>query len=341
MRNFWLNCLIVLVVAGCSMSGSDNEENRLFPSDAVITTLTCDEITAYASATVTCLAVPPDAVLLQLSEQTQLTLRVEGITLTFDSTVYWSAVPGERMVIAPLDGVSVVGVAGMTYIIHPGEQIALPLDEGVLSGSVAPSTLQSYDRDEVARAPYRLLPRPVVLPVPIIPVDQPPPALPTADASPVIVATATPANDLPEGCVPREDWGYFYTIQRGDNLTRIANLHEISVADLQDGNCITDPNRISPGEVIRVPIESDHTIPATVTPGAEFYADEETLQSGECAVLNWKVGGAGVVYYEGDPVTQTDTRDVCPTVTTTYTLSVYYLDGALVDYTVTIAVAGP
>ena len=57
---------------------------------------------------------------------------------------------------------------------------------------------------------------------------------------------------------------------------------------------------------------------------------------GSCAsegmVGTCDMGDVKRIYYEGDPVTQTDTRDVCPTVTTTYTLSVYYLDGALVDY---------
>ncbi|MFC6706397.1 lytic transglycosylase [Flexivirga alba] len=45
-----------------------------------------------------------------------------------------------------------------------------------------------------------------------------------------------------------------YRVQRGDNLTRIAARHHVSVAALIKANGIGDPNRILSGSVLRIPL---------------------------------------------------------------------------------------
>ena len=55
-------------------------------------------------------------------------------------------------------------------------------------------------------------------------------------------------------CFPRTDWPFRYTVARGDTLSSIAQRAEISVTQLQVGNCIANVNQIFIGQVLRVPV---------------------------------------------------------------------------------------
>ncbi len=49
------------------------------------------------------------------------------------------------------------------------------------------------------------------------------------------------------------DWTGTYTIQSGDSLYAIARRNDVKVADLQRYNSITDPRRVRPGTVLKIP----------------------------------------------------------------------------------------
>lgn len=69
-----------------------------------------------------------------------------------------------------------------------------------------------------------------------------------------------------------------------------------------------------------------------------FRADKYAVAAGECTNLSWNVENVISVRFQGAGATGNETRRVCPTQTTTYTLSVTSSAGTQ-DYTVTIQVA--
>ncbi len=58
-----------------------------------------------------------------------------------------------------------------------------------------------------------------------------------------------------------------------------------------------------------------------------FWADNYTLTSGQCTYLRWQVDNVTAVYFNSSPVTGTDSRQVCPTQTTDYTLRIVSTSG--------------
>lgn len=62
---------------------------------------------------------------------------------------------------------------------------------------------------------------------------------------------------------------------------------------------------------------------ATRVPGSDvFWADDYVLAPGDCTLLHWNVVNVTAVYLDGGPVTGVESRRVCPTQSTTYTLRV-------------------
>jgi hypothetical protein len=82
----------------------------------------------------------------------------------------------------------------------------------------------------------------------------------------------------------------------------------------------------------------------TVTPWppaqVDFRADRTQLVVGECTTLRWDVENASAVYLDGQGVVGHGTRQVCPTVTTSYRLLVQAPAGN-VERSVTITVSQP
>lgn len=65
----------------------------------------------------------------------------------------------------------------------------------------------------------------------------------------MIQASATLASD----CQPNPDWAATYTIVSGDRLSIIADRVGLTAQELAEANCIPNPDRISVGQVLRVP----------------------------------------------------------------------------------------
>jgi VCBS repeat-containing protein len=81
----------------------------------------------------------------------------------------------------------------------------------------------------------------------------------------------------------------------------------------------------------------------TSSPGnANFQSSNYSLQQGQCATLSWNVQEVAAVYLSDGqyqyPVGGVDTRTVCPTTTTTYTLTVQRRDGSTFQQQLTITV---
>ncbi|MBI5669007.1 MAG: LysM peptidoglycan-binding domain-containing protein [Chloroflexi bacterium] len=208
-----------------------------------------------------CAEAPPSAMLLQSPQGTSVTINLNGASLTLGSTLHLTATPNGLLTIATIEGSAIVSAFNTTRVVLPGAQVTLPL--GATDGLQVigpPSEPQPFDAAAIQRAPLSLLERPVNIPAPIARVTSTP--LPTATiARPIIPSQPTA---LP--CVPRPDWTATYTIQRGDTLFSIAQRFRVTLAELQQANCILNPNVILPGQVIRVPFVLQPTAPTVVVP---------------------------------------------------------------------------
>lgn len=72
-------------------------------------------------------------------------------------------------------------------------------------------------------------------------------ALSHATTPPSISAPPSTAASSPVG------WDGTYTVRPGDSLFGIARQHNVRVAELQQANAISDPRRVHPGAVLKVP----------------------------------------------------------------------------------------
>jgi heat shock protein HslJ/uncharacterized protein YraI len=98
------------------------------------------------------------------------------------------------------------------------------------------------------------------------------------------------------------------------------------------------------------PTATPTSLPPSATPSAEisFWADQTSIQQGECTLLHWSVKNVQAVWvyprgadYQNFPQTGESSQQVCPPVTTTFEMRVLQLDGATVFREVTISVAVP
>jgi LysM repeat protein len=296
----------------------------------------------------TCSNVPKSALLLQSPEGSQATMKINGASISLGSTVYLTAEENSELTIATIEGSAVVSAANITRVVQPGAQVHLPLGGGDgLQVSGPPSQPEPFDVQAVGQAPLPLLERQVQVPPPIAPV--------------VPTNTSVSVPVVPTACVARADWNFSYTIQTGDTLFKVAQSFGLSVADLQQGNCIADANQITVGQVIRVPRQLVTAAPqptnTLVTPAPQptaqptntiaptainpnLRADSTQLQQGDCTTIRWDVTNVSQVYFQGQPVSS-NSQQVCPRVDTTYTLLLTYQDGKQVPYSVRVLVALP
>jgi hypothetical protein len=77
-------------------------------------------------------------------------------------------------------------------------------------------------------------------------------AVTLAAAPPVI--TLVPTLTAAPPCVLRADWQYSYAVAPGDTLSGIALRAGVTTDVLAQGNCLTNVNAITSGQVLRVPI---------------------------------------------------------------------------------------
>ncbi len=281
-----------------------------------------------------CTDVPDSAVLIQSPEGSQVAMTLNGAEVTLGSTAYVTAsVETQRMTFAILEGTGIISADGVTKVVLPGMKTGIPLGgpDG-LQADGAPSDPAPYDYSTIQFAPVSLLDRAITIPEP--------------GSAPAAATTEAP-QPVATSCTPREDWTYRYVIQSGDFLSTIALRLNMRTADLQAGNCIADPNRLIAGQTIRVP--RPVPLPPTATPlpvtpttagmtGPNLRADKNPIGYRECTNVYWDTDNIDQVYFEGQPVTGHDSRQVCPSETTTYTLLVILHDGSRKTFQITITV---
>jgi LysM repeat protein len=95
----------------------------------------------------------------------------------------------------------------------------------------------------------------------IIPTNTPIPTVNVNVSIPGLNGAETPTPSTTPGCETREDWQLTYTVQFDDTLSSIADLYGTWVDELAEGNCITDKNLITVGQVLHVPGESQPNVP--------------------------------------------------------------------------------
>lgn len=202
-----------------------------------------------------CVGAPNSAVLIQSPKGTQVEMTINGADITLGSTAFVTAVQNQFMTISVVEGTGIFTAFGKTVVVPPGAQVRFPLGgEDGLQVIGPPSDLEPFDFDAINLAPLTLLPDAVVVPPPI------------TDGQFGVTATATPTRS---GCVPREDWAFRYRVPFGDTLSGIAARIGMSTAALAEGNCITNANILTAGQVIRAPREVPIFIYVTRTPTHE------------------------------------------------------------------------
>ncbi len=309
---FWAVCLFIAIgIVGCTAEPA---------KDITIESLQCTRINATAP-NITCIDLPDNAVLMQIKSREPVTIRTSEnnpINLTFNATVYWKR-DGALMTVAVIDGESVVGTPIGTRNLRTGQQITLSISQEntvlAIPDAPADATLS------VIEGMQQLTEQPTVTPT----------RTPRVNNTPDPDSTA-----LVEGCIPNEEWTFTYAVRGGDTLTRIANLYGLTMAELQDGNCIQDPNRIFSGQELRVPTDGNSLVTPSVA--VILNADSKSLYIGQCTRLFWSVEAARLVYLDDSPVAHNAEQQICPTETRDYGLVVTFENGSQVRYAITITV---
>lgn len=341
--------LIMLFGSGFLLVGCGSGEAEPQPTTDItrITRLQCEDVLASTRFPITCLEASEDALVVQAPANAQITVRTPNINVTFDSTIYWF-VANQQMTVASLDGVIVLGAEGVTRIIQAGSQVSFAVEENTLVAAESPSLPQPYNINALSTVNLANLERPVTL--------QQPNGVSTVAPSPQSVPnTPLAPSGEGDGCAIPPAWTETYTIQRGDTLTRIANLYDLSVGELQRGNCILNPNRLVPGDSIQVPPRVIPGVGVTATPSIEttqqaiptgitlpedvqFNTASANIVAGECTTIEWSAPDVRLVYFEDSPVSRIASEQVCPTTTTTYILRVVFRNGEQIEFPLVIRV---
>lgn len=296
-------------------------------------------------ASTVCADIPASALILQSPEGTQASLNINGATISLGSTLYITSEQFKEIEIATIEGQAVVSAFNTTRIVQPGAKVGLVLG-GADGLAVAgpPSEPEPFDLQAVQSAPLSLLEKPVTVPPAINP--NTPTVAPLSPTS-----TTASGGTVNTTCVPRSDWASTYVVQSGDTLFSIAQRVNLSLADLQNGNCISNPNLLQVGQSLRVPFVPATAVPAntlppppTATPipsGPNLRADNILITQGECTTIRWDVANVRQVYFEGQPTNASGSQQVCPTIDSTYTLLVVYQDGKQAPFTIRVQVTLP
>ncbi len=281
-----------------------------------------------------CAPLGQGAWLLQTYPAEQLYLEGHGAGITLSGTMVIQTEAGARR-FTVLEGTAVIAAPDTTRVLRAGAQIVLAQTLG------EPIPYDTALLDTLAANPP---PRPIAFPSPIAaPPWYTPPPSPTATSAPLLLTSAALGTPIPTPCHPRDDWSARYSVRAGDTLSGIAARHNLSLAELQAGNCLDNPNRLSVGLVLRVPPQTppSPTPPPTGTPSAIAYrADDEQLSVGDCTTIRWDVYNVQAVFFDAEEVPSQASREVCPAQTTTYTLTVIYPDASQSARQLTITVQG-
>ncbi len=270
-----------------------------------------------------------DAILVQ-SQREQSTLHLENAIITLDGTLHIYT-QKNVLIFSLVEGSAVISAGESSKVLVEGQQTLLDLTTYTLPAT-APTI---YDAQILVNAPLEELSRPLVAPTAIIE------STTIIEATSAVIIETAEASPVP--CEVQEDWPATHTVQRGETLSRIASRYGVALALLQEGNCLTNPDRIYPGQTLYLPPNADaptNTPAATFTPSAVFLrADHTTLTVGECTTIRWDVDNVAEVLFESQPVGGHDDIVVCPQENTTYILVVALPDETEKTYTITITVS--
>ncbi|MCB9419356.1 MAG: lamin tail domain-containing protein [Ardenticatenaceae bacterium] len=118
----------------------------------------------------------------------------------------------------------------------------------------------------------------------------PPSSIPLATNIPVEAATNTPEPEEDEGPV-------IHVVKAGDTLGNLSTFYDVSLEDLMAANNLTDPNILSVGQELIIPIGGLATAtPIPTEPAADILPSPiptEELVSGEVNVVITTVTGVG------------------------------------------------
>lgn len=177
--------------------------------------------------------------------------------------------------------------------LKPGQKLILPLVSGAKKPK-ARDAVQSAAVAPVARAPAAIVPTPVT-------------------ASPVALPVA--AAPAPSAAV--SDWTGSYTLKPGDSLYGVARSHKVQTAELQRVNGITDPTKVRPGAVLKVPGGAGGAVVAqaamALPPVAQAPVQAPTQQGSGTAVSPKIIGSGASVPAEAKVAALNDsTSDAAP-----------------------------
>lgn len=79
---------------------------------------------------------------------------------------------------------------------------------------------------------------------------------------------------------------------------------------------------------------------ATPEPFVRFWADQTTVQAGQCVTLQWETREINTAFLDGVGVPGVSAKTVCPCENQTYTLRISYRNGTTQDFTVALTVQG-
>src|SRR5262245_33553346 len=84
-------------------------------------------LTTHLNQSTACQSLPPSALVAQSPSGTQVSMRINGASVTFGSTLWFTAPPGEEMTVGTIEGTGVVQSAGVTQIVQTGAQVTMPM----------------------------------------------------------------------------------------------------------------------------------------------------------------------------------------------------------------------
>ncbi len=127
-----------------------------------------------------------------------------------------------------------------------------------------------------------------------------------------------------------------------DTITPVA-LPSSTVADVSTETPILTPAPGTPSPLPTLAATTPASEPAIIptrtatptptspppSPQVQFWADNTNLGAGQCTGLHWRTQSVQAVYMNGEPVTGNEDRQVCPSVSTTYSLRVDHAGGTL------------
>ena len=181
-----------------------------------------------------------------------------------------------------------------TPSIRPGQKLTVPAGKRAVAQRLAPS------RQAAAHPAPAIAPAVAMAPgAAAAPVASPPPT--AAHVAPLISQPSRPAASAVRQPAPTtlgSDWTGAHTLASGDSLYALARRHGVKTADIQAVNGITDPTKLRPGTVLKVPangaVAAATPPPMPALSGAEALRPTIINEAGRPAAEGQRVAALGV-----------------------------------------------